>query len=691
MNFLQRTPFFRLLLPLIAGIIFCEYYHISTTVFFVFLILAFFFIVIAFSFRKPKFQYTFRWLFGVSMFLFLFLLGNFKMHQAQNECRFEKLNIKGFFQVEITEAPVQKENSFLCRITTSQFIDSSFQIIPTDGRALIYIAKDSASAQLQSGDRLLIETTFSKPDGALNPQGFNYAGYLRRQGIGATAYIAADRWTKIETNTIFSIFRLAEKSQKNLLAVYNRFGINGDEFAVLAALTLGSKDALHPELRQHYTTSGGMHILAVSGLHVGIIYMVLGFLFKFLDRKPRLKLLKAMLIISLLWAYAFVTGLPPSVFRATMMFSLVAIGASMERKAQIYNTISFAAFIMLVFNPNFLFDVGFQLSFSAVVSIVYFQPKIAKWFTIRNKPMRWAWDLTAVSLAAQIGTAPLSVYYFHQFPNFFLLTNFIAIPFATLIIYTAVTLFALSPVPYISVAVAFLLQWLLKILNVSIEFIHDLPFSLSVFSINLGQVFFAFGTVILFSVFLNNKKFLPLAGSLVLVLAFLSVNILINYHTLNSSRFVVFADNKNTHISFIDRKNNYVFTTDSISVQRTAKNFWLSNKLNKPQKINCEQWFSSGFADFAGKRFLIMTNDCMKGKTAENLLNIDYLIIGNNLKPRIAEILECVHPKKIIVDLSVSEWYTQSIKKACNEKNISFYSVAEHGAYMLNLTENFSD
>ena len=170
------------------------------------------------------------------------------------------------------------------------------------------------------------------------------------------------------------------------------------------------------------------------------------------------------------------------------MFSLVAIGSALLRRSQIYNTISVAAFFMLLYNSNYLYDVGFQLSFSAVVSIVYFQPLIAKWFYIKNKILKWTWDLTAVSLAAQIGTAPLSVFYFHQFPNYFLLTNLIAIPFATLIIYFAVALFVVSPIPLLSDAIAFLLKLFLKILNGSISFIHDLPFSLTFLSIDPWQL-----------------------------------------------------------------------------------------------------------------------------------------------------------------------------------------------------------
>ena len=640
-----------------------------------------------FVIKNSATQFNFRWLFGAGIFIFLFQLANCLSEQKEKESDFKPLGQKGIFEIEILESPIVKENSILCRIRVVSVFDSLENRHPAYGKAIVYIARDSASISLVSGDKLLIETLFKKPDGVINPNGFDYATYLKRQGISATAYITNDRWLKTGSNEGFSILNLAEKSQHKLLEIYHRFGISGDEFAVLAALTLGSKDALHPELRQNYTTSGGMHILAVSGLHVGVIYLVLNFLLQFFDRKQKYKFLKALTIVFLLWMYAFITGLPPSVIRSTLMFSLVALGTGLERKSQIFNTISMAAFIMLIINPNFLFDVGFQLSFSAVASIVYFQPKIAKWFVFKNKALRWAWDLTAVSLAAQIGTAPFSIYYFHQFPNYFLITNFIAIPFATFIIYTAVALFILSPVPYLSSIVAYLLNKMLQILNFSIASIHHLPLSLTITSINGWQLALAFAVIVLFTFYLYNKQFKPLILSLSLVLAFIGIDVYQQFKAINTSRVIVFADNKDTHISFIDQKRNYIFTTDSSSLHRMIDNFILQNKLSAPEDITKSKWYNEGYAVFHGKRFIIVTNNELKGKTTIQKLHVDYLIIGNRLKPKISQLLDCVIPREIIVDKSISEWYTQDIRKVCEAKNIAFYSVAERGAFILDLKE----
>jgi competence protein ComEC len=685
MDFLQRTPFFRLLIPLVLGIIVFQYVELFSWSFFVLSGVSFLLLGLPTFLKNPNRQFQLRWMFGGGAFLLLFCLGYFISETNEQKNRFHHLNQPGIFSIELIESPIEKENSYLCRAETKMFSDSR-QTVPTSGKAILYIQKDSASALLRSGDYLLVETTLQQPERAQNPNGFDYAEYLQRQGIGATAYIAGHNWKKTGENTSFSILRLAGECQKTLLEIYRRFGIEGDEFAVLAALTLGSKDALHPELRQNYTTSGGMHILAVSGLHVGIIYMVLSFLFSFIGRKSGTKLLKTILVLLCLWAYAFITGLPPSVMRASTMFSFIAIGASLERKPQIYNTISISAFLMLLIDPNYLFDVGFQLSYSAVLSIVYFQPIISKWFYLKSKPARWCWELTAVSLAAQIGTAPFSIYYFHQFPNYFLITNFVAIPFATFIIYGAVMLFVLSPVPYISVAVAFVLEWLLRILNFSIEWIHNLPFSTFVTSINRWQLLFAFVVVILLATYFQTKRFVPLFSALLLILCIFCINLMRSYQTQTSAGMVVFSDNKNTHISFIEGKEHYLFSTDSTTVERVAGNFWLHNKLYNPKHLLESELYQNGFVEFKGKLFCILSDDWLKNRTTSHPISVDYLIVGNGLKPKIQQIMECVHPQTIIVDKTISAWYAESIRKSCAELNIEYYSVAKQGAYILNFT-----
>jgi len=686
MDFLQRTPFLRLLLPFIVGILLYQYVELFRWSLFALFVLSCCLIILSFLIRTPKLQFHFRWLFGCGIFLFMLTLAYVLSDKHENEKVFDHLHKKGIYRVELTAAPIEKANSYLCRVDLIHYFDSKAWA-PARGTANLYFQKDSAASKLLFGDRLFVEAEFVPPEKAQNPDGFDYAAYLKRQGIGATSFISSGSWQITDRNAAFSIQRAADKCRNYLLNVYRNFGIQGDEFAVLAALTLGYTDALDPDLRKSYSATGAMHILSVSGLHVGVVYLVLAFLLGFMNKNQQQKVFKTILITLLLWLYAFLTGLSPSVMRATLMFTFVAVALSFERKSQIYNTIFMSAFVMLIFNPHFLFDVGFQLSYSAVLSIIFFQPVVSVMYRANNKISRFIWDLFSVSIAAQLGTAPFTLYYFHQFPNYFLLTNLVAIPLSTIVIYLAMGLLMVSFIPYLSLAVAFLLKGSLWLLNFLIVWIQHLPYSLSHISLDVSQMLFLFMAIFCLSAYFYNKKFAALFVGLLSILLACVFNLNVNYQTLTSKRMIVYAGQKNTHVNFINRNQNYVFTTDSTEAERIAGSFWQNRKLENPQYLLKNNWFSDNFACFEGLRIFIMTDDSLKMKITSTPIELDYLIIGNRIKPKIEQVLECVHPHEIIVDKNISKWYSESIKKACIARKIGFYSVAEKGAYILNLTD----
>jgi competence protein ComEC len=161
----------------------------------------------------------------------------------------------------------------------------------------------------------------------------------------------------------------------------------------------------------------------------------------------------------------------------------------------------------------------------------------------------------------------------------------------------------------------------------------------------------------------------------------------VNYQTLTSKRMIVYAGRKNTHVNFINRNKNYVYSTDSTEAERIAKTFWQNQKLERPEFIQNTNWFQDGFASYEGLRVLILTEEFLTRKMTSLPLEVDYLIIGNRLKPKMEQLLDCVHPRKVIVDKSISNWYTENIKQTCKDRQIAFYSVAEQGAYVLNIKD----
>jgi competence protein ComEC len=293
----------------------------------------------------------------------------------------------------------------------------------------------------------------------------------------------------------------------------------------------------------------------------------------------------------------------------------------------------------------------------------------------------------SVSIAAQLGTMPFTLYYFQQFPNYFLLTNIIAIPLSSLVIYLAIGLLMTSFIPYLSLAVAFLLKWSLWLLNFVIVGIEGLPHSVSHISLDIRQTLVLFLAVFCFSAYYFNRKFLSLAVGLASVLIACLFNLQTNYETLTSKRMVVYAGQKGTHISFINRNQNLVISTDSVEAGKIATTFWQNQKLEKAGYRQPSGLLANDFVGFEGKRILILTQDFLSRKISLTPLTLDYLILGNHLKPKINQLLECVHPRKIIVDKSISTWYANSIRDACLKQKIGFYSVAEQGAYVLNIKD----
>lgn len=685
MNFLQRTPFFRLLLPLVTGIVVFRYFHLEPWLLVVLVFLSLACVLNAYFIRSVEKQYHFRWLFGVGIGLFLFVLGYWLSVQKQKEAVFTDLNRKGIFRIAMVSSPAEKAQSYQCKVKLLQFFDGQTWK-PSHGKAIVYLQKDSLSEALLYGDILMVQAEFQSPTGPVNPGGFDYAAYLARQGIAANAYLASGAWQKAGSEASFSVRRLASAFRARLLSIYKSFGIAGDEYAVLAALTLGYTDALQPDLRASYSASGAMHILSVSGLHVGIVYVVIAFLLGFMDKSAKTKVLKTVLVVLFLWAYAFITGLSPSVERASLMFSLVAIGIALDRRSQIYNTVFMSAFLMLILNPDFLYDVGFQLSYAAVLSIVFFQRPFTQLLPVRHKALRWLRDLFAVSVAAQLGTLPFTLYYFHQFPNYFLLTNVVAIPLSTLVIYLAIVLLVVAFIPFVATAVAFLLKLSLWLLNFLIVGIEHLPYSISEFTFDFRQMTLLFGAIALISVYFYTKKFIPLFAGLCMLLVVSLLSLQTKYNTRHDVKMIVYSGQKSSHINFIDRGVNYAISGDSAELFRIAGGFWKMRNIGKPAFLKQNSWYADGFAFFAGKRILVLNENFVKRETLTSPIAVDYLIIGNKMKPKMSQLLENVHPAKVIVDNTITDWYTEHVRRTCAEHGIPFYAVAEKGAYVLNFT-----
>jgi len=303
-----------------------------------------------------------------------------------------------------------------------------------------------------------------------------------------------------------------------------------------------------------------MHVLSVSGLHVALLFMILGFLLGFLKRNKIGKIIFPVIMIAFLWIYAFISGFSPPVQRATVMFTFVIIGNEMRRPVNIYNSLTASALLLILLDPNVIFDVGFQLSYLAIFGIVLIQPALFNMIELKNKLLKWLWALFTVSIAAQMITFPLGIFYFNQFPNFFWLSNFIVVPVTTLIMWATIAFFIMSSISFLAGWIGIAIQKLTWFMLESLKLLDAHPLAVSrglVFS--TAQVLLVFGVIFSFVIFFSEKRRIWLTTGLILIVFFQLEVLFENYKLLNN-RFLIVYNSKNTIIHLVDGRNNYLIT-----------------------------------------------------------------------------------------------------------------------------------
>ena len=318
----------------------------------------------------------------------------------------------------------------------------------TKGKVLLNITKDSLVKPLSVDELLYVKPSFQELNAPLNPHQFNYKNYLVKQGIHQQLFLGNEQFKRIGFQG-FSLQGISAKFRNLVQESLKKHHFKPDELAVINALLLGQRQDISKQLIADYSSAGAIHILAVSGLHVGIILLILNWLFKPLERLNKGRFIKTVLVVLFLWMFAFVAGLSASVVRAVTMFTFLAIGLSFRRKNIIEFSLIASMFFLLIVKPMFLFDVGFQLSYLAVFGIVWVQPLLYKLWNPKLKIVDKFWQLLTVSFAAQAGILPLSLYYFHQFPGLFWMSNLIIIPFLGAILIGGIVIIFLSLIGFL--------------------------------------------------------------------------------------------------------------------------------------------------------------------------------------------------------------------------------------------------
>jgi len=714
-----QVPFFRLLIPFVLGIITAlvspvnkippDILSISTVV-----LLATSLLVLVIPLK-----WRYRWVVGINIYLFLLTTGIVITYNFTQESRIiagiEKKAI-----VRLIDLPEKRTSSIRGQaIVMSIFENETW--VPVKEKTILYFKNDDSLVQnLDYGSILAVNVIFDEPPEAQNPCQFNYKEYLKTKQIHRVAFVKSENWIHVEkrTNPIFSVsFYLRNK----LVKLFEESGIYGQNLAVLSALTMGYKNLLDDETRRIFSASGAMHILAVSGLHVGVLFFIVSSILFFLDRTKKGKKIKAIILILFLWFFAIFTGLSPSVLRASLMFSLVILGTAVNRKTNIYNTLSASAFVLLCFNPMLIKEIGFQLSYLAVTSIVFFYPHIYKLIYVRNKWLDKVWSLIAVSIAAQAGTFPLGLYYFHQFPNYFLLTNLFAIPLASIILYLVVLFLFFSFIPATTKIIGFLIDQTLSLLNYLVGFTESLPYSItSELSINNYQVILLLGSIVTLILFFEKRRFAFLAMFLGCLLLHFSIQSFKKINQLNEQEVVVFNIPGVTTIGFTHEGNvTFAVTDTTLSNPLEVYSFQIRGYVNsKGLNVNSkthhltatisttkntehtadkENWgfytsvnSAGSVIDFMGKIIFIPDGEMLSNAIASKKLEVDLMIITSNFGKSSDKLFNLVSPKLVVIDSSVPPWELEKMLQILDEKGIEHHSVQQKGAFTLKRIDFFS-
>ncbi len=553
---LHSAPFFRILVPFIAGIVLGDslppeekWLYLGISLFFVLLLV----FLINTTFKRVS-------LFGILSFPALLFLGLFIV----NDLKYRPQPLpKGEYFAVIHEFPLEKEKSYrvVIRLTKPKIL------------ILAYLEKSEQISRVEPGDVIWFRGQPELLQKTGNPFEFDYQAYAVRNGIGHRIYLKDSNYFPLKGEKNRNIIETALIIRDRLLRIIENCGLKGEVFHLVSSISLGAREELEPETTQSFAKTGVIHVLAVSGMNVAIIFVVLDWMLRFLKRKKGGIYLYTFIILGAVWGYALITGMSASVLRAAAMFTFIVIGTGMSRHPNIYNSLAASAFVLLCINPSLVYDVGFQLSYAAVFSIVYFHPFIYGVFYFKYWIPDQIWTLLSVSVAAQIGTLPLLLHYFHQFPTWFLLANLMVIPLVTLILYLTFIVFVVAPIiPLLGKLMTLILYSAGQGMLFSVRFVERLPYSIldGLYPSDLTLFIFSLFAIsaTIFVVYRSPKA---LTAALMSIFTFFLLSNLTVYQKLSRREIVVFNLPGKTLIAMTTGSETTWLTTDKINTHEKLK------------------------------------------------------------------------------------------------------------------------
>jgi competence protein ComEC len=510
------------------------------------------------------------------------------------------------------------------------------------------------------GDQLIIQSKFKETEPPYNPAEFNYKRFLACKQIYHQSFINVKETRKIASGKGNPIIDAALNFREKQVEKFRKYLKFKDSQSVASTLILGYRAELDQHILDAYSKTGTLHILSVSGMHVAIVVILLNWIFGRLDNYRYGKPLKLFLMISLIWFYSLITGLAPSILRAALMLTLVLIAGYRSKKINSFNIIAVAAFILLLYNPFMLMDVGFQLSFLAVLGLIYLQPKIYKLFVFDNKIIDFFWSCAAVSIAAQLATTAISLYYFHQFPVYFILSNlYMTIP-AILIMYGGIFFLLLSFSDTVMQVLGFLLNYIIDYTNKGLIIIEQIPFA-NITQVWLGksEILLFYATLIILISFRNEKHYLKVAMGLAIL--FIGIH---SYSTLNhikQHKAIFFSLRKNTAVAILKGRSSVLITdleASDYTYRFSVKPYLDSCRISDIKFINPHQSLDEKIY-FTGHKSLKIINH--KNHTF-NQSKTDWLLLSGDKIYNMPQLLETNEARNIFIDGRNRDFIIEGLK-----------------------------
>lgn len=546
------------------------------------------------------------------------------------------------------------------------------------GKILVNISREDLKQKLSIGSRLYVYGTISEPKKPSNPNQFDYRKYLASKSIYGQLYVHASE-IKISTRTEKSLWYYASEFRNTIINNLKLSGFKNEELNVVIALILGQQQDISPELLKDYQFAGAVHILSVSGLHVGCIMVFIGFLLGRLPKSKSGNFIKIVILLSFLWAFAVIAGFSPSVTRSVVMFSFVAIGKYAYRKTNIFHTLIVSMVIILLFEPSFIFDIGFQLSYCALFFIVWLQPLLTSVWQPKLWIAKYFWDILTVSFAAQIGTFPLSIYYFHQFPGLFFITNLLVLPLLGFILALGVFVLLWASFDVVPKFIAKSLEWSISILNKIINWVASFEsFIFQDISFSWQMLLTCYLLIIAFVLWFKKPNFQRLSFALTSIILLQLAYFGNRYFNQKQEELIVFNAKRNTIIAERDGENITVFTNND-SLSEANLNFVIRpylvgnfSHISKTERIQNLMYFNANKILIIDSLGVFPTD-----------IHPDIVIMTQSSKINLERMLEEARPKMVVADASNYRTYTQRWKATCEKEKIPFHSTVEKGFYSL--------